>query len=394
MAEASWTTLPQAPAGEVTVSHVGIVSSDPRLEDLLRPSGLRLSRVEAGAWAALSGAGAPAVLVADLRRETHVPPALAAYRREHPAVAVVLVVSSFEAGLMLEAMRAGIAECVAEPLTAPALAEAVQRVLVHVRAASPGQVMAFVGAKGGVGTTTLAVNTAAALARHGDGDVLLMDLHSAYGDAAVFLGAEPRFSVADALDQVHRVDDALFRSLVERTRAGLDLLASPDRPAEAAADPGRIRLLLDFAARRYRYTVLDLPRGGTTMFDALDAVTTIVVVVSQELTALRNAGRLVETLKQRCGQSRVRVAIGRFDRHAEIGKPDVERALGMAAVHIVPSDYRLAIEALNAGRPIVVDGKSRTAHAVRRLAKDLAGTAAATPERPMGLLGRLVPRRA
>ena len=80
--------------------------------------------------------------------------------------------------------------------------------------AGASQVFAFIGAKGGVGTSTLAVNTAASLARDNKGQVLLIDLHHSQGDAAIFLGAEPRFSVIDALENSHRLDEALFRSMV------------------------------------------------------------------------------------------------------------------------------------------------------------------------------------
>ena len=80
-----------------------------------------------------------------------------------------------------------------------------------------------------MGTTTAAVNVATELARLKPGGVLLVDLHLAYGDAAVYLAAEPRFSVADALENTHRLDDAFLKSLCVRTKAGPELLASPDR---------------------------------------------------------------------------------------------------------------------------------------------------------------------
>ena len=110
------------------------------------------------------------------------------------------------------------------------LKAAIDRVVARRgRCHDPGQVFAFVGGKGGVGTTTLAVNVAAVLADRRASSTLLIDLHVAYGDAALFLGVEPRFSVADALENVHRLDEAFLRSLVGRTKIGLDVLASSDR---------------------------------------------------------------------------------------------------------------------------------------------------------------------
>jgi pilus assembly protein CpaE len=109
-----------------------------------------------------------------------------------------------------------------------------------------------------VGTTTLAVNTAAALAKAGVGEVLLIDLHLANGDAALFLGAEPRFSIIDALENVHRIDDSFFRSIVEKTKPGIDLLSSSDRMVQGLSDAKRVRALLEFAVHRYRFIVLDV----------------------------------------------------------------------------------------------------------------------------------------
>ena len=128
-------------------------------------------------------------------------------------------------------------------------------------------VFAFVGAKGGVGTTTTAVNVATALSASAQAQVLLIDLHLAHGDAAVFLGAEPRFSVVDALENMHRLDEAFFKSLVTRSKAGPDLLASSDRALVATGAHQGIRRLVEFAARVYRYTVLDVPRSDAAALE-------------------------------------------------------------------------------------------------------------------------------
>ena len=79
--------------------------------------------------------------------------------------------------------------------------------------------------KGGVGTTTVAVNVATALAKLEPKSTLFIDLHVANGDAAVFLGAEPRFSIVDALENTHRLDEAFFRNLIAHAKCGVDLLA-------------------------------------------------------------------------------------------------------------------------------------------------------------------------
>ena len=373
---------------------IAILSSDERLVDMLRTSGLRVSGIDQAELARYTrGTEAPQVLVVDVRGIDQLPSGLAAFRRQHSGAGVVLVVSSLDPRLMLEAMRAGVTECVAEPLAAKTLDEAVRRVLTNIVPHPTGQVFAFIGAKGGVGTSTLAVNTAAALGRDSKTHVLLIDLHTGHGDAAVFLGVEPRFSVLDALENIHRVDESFFSGVVEKALSSVHLLASPARPRPGGVDPKRIRALIDSAAQMYRTTVLDVPRSDMTMIDALDHATTIVVVPSQEISSLRNAARMADTLRQRYGPARVKVVVNRFHREAVIAQEDVERVIG-SDVKRIPSDYKVAVDALNAGRPIVLDMESRLAKSLSTFAKDLAGIAKERAERPSGVLGRLAWRRA
>ena len=371
---------------------VAIVSSDPRVEELLKPSGLSVDRFPRETWSPASIQSPPAALMLDVRGLPQLPPALTLFRRDFPGVPVVLVTSSLDAQMMLEAMRAGVSECVVEPLTSQSLDAALRRVIKDTDNTAC-QVFAFIGAKGGVGTTTLAVNTAASLGRNHKGEVLMIDLHHSHGDAAVFFGAEPRFSVIDALENSHRLDEALFRSLVEQTKSGIDLLASSDRILHASADSARTRSLLEFAARRYRYVVLDVPRSDVSVLDAVESVSSLVVVASQEIGALRNAARMTQTFGHRYGSSRVRVVVNRFDPKADIGQTDVEKVIGMAAQSL-PSDYRTAVDALNTGRPVVLDKDQKLGRAFNAFAGELAGIAKTPRPTGGGMLSRLALRRA
>jgi pilus assembly protein CpaE len=361
---------------------------------MLRASGLKAVRIDDAVFAGLSrSTDTPSAIVVDLRAQAQLPPGLPEIRRHHPELGIVLVVSALDPRLMLEAMRAGVNECVPEPLTVEALDEAVRRVIVGVRP-DPGQMFAFVGAKGGVGTSTLAVNTAAALARLGKGSTLLVDLHLVHGDAALFLGAEPRFSVLDALENVHRVDESFFNGLVEKTKSGVHLLASSTRPLHAPVNPQKTRALLEFAREKYRFTVLDVPRSDFSMLDALDPTTAIMIVTNQEVSALRSAAHVAETLRQRYNPERVRVLVNRFDKDSVVSTADIARVVGERVKHLIPSDYRVAVEAVNTGSPIVLDRDGRLAKSIRAFARDLAGVAKEKSEPQAGMLSRLAWRRA
>jgi pilus assembly protein CpaE len=357
----------------------------------MRPTSIQVS--DLGALAHPS-APQPDVIVLDLRDQAQLPATLPQVKRQHPATAVVIIASVLDPVLILEAMRAGANECVTDPVTERDLESAIQRVLAQRKAPIAGEVFAFIGAKGGVGTTTLAVNVATELARLAESaGTLLIDLHLAYGDAGLLLSAEPRFSVLDALENTHRLDEAFFRGLVVRTKAGPDLLASSERGMASPVDAHRIRTLIEFAARQYRYVVLDVHRSDTDALDALETATTIVVVANQDLATVRSASRMSGLLRQRYGKDKVRVVVSRYDSKAEITHDDIERTIGLPVNHMFPSDYRLALQALNKGRPLALDNHNRLAGSFAAFARDLSGLSDRSPDRPKGLFGRMTSRR-
>jgi pilus assembly protein CpaE len=351
-------------------------STDRQLEDILRACGMITAPLSGAELAAMAQPGRkqPDVLVLDLRGHAHLPAALAILRKHHPSTGVLIVADRLEPALLLEAMRAGVTEVVAAPLVANDIDAAINRLAVQRSVASDsGVALAFVGAKGGVGTTTVAVNVAATLARLVPGSTLLMDLHVANGDAAVFLGAEPRFSIVDALENTHRLDEAFFRNLIVKTKAGVDLLASSERLMTSAVDGRRIQTLLEMAKRHYRYVVLDTPRWDAAVLDSLTGVKQVVIVTNQELATVRGASRMAAMLRQRHGKDKLTVVMSRPDRHAAIGHEDVERAVGIKVKHTFPGDYRRALEALNKGRPLALDNQHELTGSLERLARSLAG---------------------
>jgi pilus assembly protein CpaE len=337
------------------------------------------------------GAKQPDVLVIDIREQSHLPAALPLVKRQHPTTGVVIVASKLDPALLLEAMRSGVNEFVTDPVTAVDLEAAIARVLAHRPALSVGgEAYAFIGAKGGVGTTTVAVNVATAMAKLSAGSTLLIDLHATHGDAAVFLGAEPKFSVIDALENTHRLDEAYFRGLIVRTKPGVDLLASSDRMMVSSLDVRRIHTLLEFAARHYRHIVLDVPRSDPAVLDAIESVSRIVIVANQELATVRNASRMAATLRQRYGKDKLTIVISRADRLAEIGHEDIERAVGSPVKYSFPSDYRRALQALNRGRPVTLENHNELSASFVKFASSLTGVKkpeSAKPAAPGGLFG-------
>jgi pilus assembly protein CpaE len=371
----------------VAASVVIVEGQDRRLGALAKAAGLSVVSVPEVS-SVDSARSVPDVLVVDLRGETSFPQDLAAFKRRHARTGVVIVVTQLDTAIMLAAMRAGVTEVLPDPVSPADLRAAVDRLSgADAIGGGRGRTLAFVGAKGGVGNTTLAVNVAAVLAAGGRATVLMVDMHlTGHGDTALFLGVEPRFSIVDALENVNRLDGTFLRSLVVTAKCGVDVLASPTLPSLKHPEAQELRALLERLASQYDYLVLDMPRSEMGVIDAIEPVTAVSLVLNQELPTVRRAAQIGSLLRQRYGKDRVGAVVCRYDARADIGQDDIERVSGVPVWAVLPSDYRRAVAAANVGRPLVSEPNSRLASAIQDLARKLAGMApeevAATVARP------------
>ena len=377
----------------IDITIIGDLTQD--LDKPLRAAGLRLTFASQNDLLRMvqPGAKAPKVIALDVRGAAGLPASLPVLKREHPTTGVVIIAAKLDPTLMLEAMRAGVTEWVTAPIDERELLAAVHRVAGLGTEQTKGEMFAVIGGKGGVGATTVAVNVATTLSKVGS--TLLIDLHPACGDAALFLGCDVKHSIIDALENTHRLDENFLKGIVMKTKAGADLLASPERAGAIVIEEQRVRAVVECALRSYRYVVLDVPRSTVGFEQTLALASAITVVATQELAATRGAARMAAALRERHGAQRVRIVINRYDKTADIASSDLEHAVGGRVGFKFPSNYRLAIEALNKGRPVVVDNHNKLAAAFSSYARSLAqvSTPEPTEERSAGLFGRFSVRR-
>lgn len=368
-------------------------SRDPLVLAELRQRDMQTTAVELAELAHVAGRG-PDTVIIDIRDLPGLPREVQAIRRQFPEAGLVILARTMNSTALLEAMRMGVNEWVAEPLVTDDLVAAIRRVARPSTSAPPGKLFAILGAKGGVGSTTVAVNLATSMTLVSKEPTLLIDLHPAYGDSAVFLGVDPRFTVADALENIDRLDETYLRGLIAQTPVGVDVLASGYRLPTVPFDVPRIRRLLDLVSTMYRFIVLDCARSEPAVLEAIDAATQIVVVANQELPSLRNATRIVSQLRQRCGPDRVKVAMTRFDPKAELGRSDIEKIIGGAVNYQFPNDYRASMGAITRGEPLIVSNHSQLASSMGDFARQLGGLQSAKKDAAKtGLFGRLGGRR-
>ena len=224
-----------------------------------------------------------------------------------------------------------------------------------------GRLVCFYGAKGGVGTTTLAINTAIALARQ-KRRVALMDANLQLGDERVFLDLSlDSPSIVNAISEPD-LDAELMKKLMTRHHTGIELLLAPPNPEQAdivverqRAQPESLSNILRLLRHAYDYTLVDMAKTiddfNLQLFDEADI---IYVVMTADLSCLKNVRLVLETMDS-LGYERgkAQLVLNRSNAYTGINVDNAESALGRKIDHQVINEYRGAISALNSGEPFM-----------------------------------------
>ena len=282
-----------------------------------------------------------------------------------PGAAIFAIALVAEPDLILQSMRAGANEFFTWPPPEETFHGAIRRTAARRETAQGARAAAttlvFFGAKGGAGTTTVAVNCGVELARLSKKSTVIVDLKPGLGEVALFLGVRPRYSLLDAIDNLHRLDREFLRELVTKHKSGLEILAGSDQfDRPGAADGGAIEELFRLLARQYEYIVVDAgSQINSCTVAALYTADTIFMVANPDVPSVRNAQRLLDRVRQlgACGE-RVRVLLNRAAEPFPIPPKQIEGALGHPIHHTFPSDYKTVSTALNSGVPLALTGAS------------------------------------
>jgi pilus assembly protein CpaE len=327
---------------------------------------LRSSSVPVTVVDAIRDGAPPELIVVDIREDaasglSHIE----RFRATAPAAAIFAVAHTADPDLILQSMRAGANEFFIWPPADETFHGAIRRTAAR-RDTSQGsrptaQTFVFFGAKGGAGTTTVAVNCGVELARLSKRSTLILDLKPGLGEVALFLGVRSRYSVLDAIDNMHRLDREFLKELVIKHKSGLEILAGSDhfdRPA--AADSGALEELFRVLSRQYEYLVIDAgSQINSCTVAALYAADRMFLVANPDVPSVRNAQRLLERVRELGGSGdRVRLLLNRAAEPYPIPPKQIETALGHPIHHMFPSDYKTVSTALNSGVPLSLAGDS------------------------------------
>ena len=295
-----------------------------------------------------------------------------------PEARIFVVSGHSHPQLIINTMRAGAREFLTKPVTTSQLAQAFRRYHEERRRNQDhhGKLYCVTSAKGGSGTTTVAINLSASVAKLQGTRVALVDLGNPLGDAATYLNIHPQFTVTDALEAGERLDAVMLESLVTQ-KNGFALLAGltefRDRPAMRESDP--LIKPLQVARQSYSHTLVDLPCSTeqVSLEACAQACDAVVVVLTPELPALWRSHRLLLLLERSGLSEKVRLLVNRSQKSDEIGFGEIQKTLGRPVDFHLPNDYRCSIDAINSGKPLVNVNHSALSRRYAQIARDLTG---------------------
>ncbi len=292
-----------------------------------------------------------------------------------PETAIFAVSSQSQPDLIIQAMRSGCGEYLVKPLDVEQLLNAVARVGARRKERKEtdrAQVLAFLGAKGGCGVTTLVTQLGVLLASSYSRKTLVVDLHHDIGDAALYLRlTKYRYHSFELLENTDRLDAELLQSFVIRHSSGLDLIPAPEgaEPARQAL-PGAVAQTFDFLRLRYEFILVDLPVGlNNENHELLRYCDQVYLVTVAEVSALRNVLRHLDyfTHKQ-ISQERVRVILNRHQKRSLITDEQIEKAIHRKIHWKVPNQYVHVMKTISGGNPISQISSSEVARNLHELA--------------------------
>jgi pilus assembly protein CpaE len=252
-----------------------------------------------------------------------------------------------------------------------------------------GRVHVYYGAKGGVGTTTIAINAAIALHRELGRRVVLVDANLQFGDHRVFLdlGLDSK-SIVD-LVTASSIDRDLVRKVLVSHDSGIDLLLAPPSPETAElvrADQRHLPRIIEQLRQLYDYVIVDIDKRLDEMnLDAVESADQVFVVMTADLSCLKNVRLILETMETiSVDKDRVKLVLNRSNAFTGISVKNAESALGRTIDYQIVNEYRGAISALNSGAPFMfTKADSLIGRSVLEFARlvDKQGVPAAPPPR-------------
>lgn len=305
-------------------------------------------------------------LIVDLAGDTE--NAIKSLEKTRQAVPDLYVIASnyhSDGDSVIAAVRAGANDFILQPMKRIELRDAIARLeraprRAHSGESRLGKVYTFLGTKGGVGTTSMAVNFAGVLAQRKQQTVLL-DLDWMGNDVAMQLGASPQYTLNEVAENLERMDQALFEGFVTRDALGFFVVGPPDALENRIyfTEP-MLREFVTFLVEKYESIVIDAGRiiADEVVLGALQSSSSIFLVINQEFPALRNAQRYIGFLmRMGFSQDQIKVVVNEYRKKPVAGLATLEQiqqTLNQPVFYGIPQSPAV-LASINKSRPFVAN---------------------------------------
>lgn len=319
--------------------------------------------------------------------------ALEGWLRQRPHLNVLVLSEDNSKALLMQAMRAGVREVMPLPLNPDDLAQTLQRWSERAAALTwpstnagtvsaaapattpsaperPGRLVAFMGCKGGNGTSFVAANMAHIMANEFGKKCAFVDLDLQCGDASFYLGSGAnKHSLGDLTRQIDRLDVQLLASCLHPVSPRLNLLAAPHSLENAMTiQPQDIEKVLALVRSQHEHVVVDLPRNLNALtLKVLDMADVVYIVMQSQTPDVRDAQRLVNMMRALgLNETKLRLLVNRYKPRGWVSLPELEKAVGLKVQQSIPSGPEWVDESLHIGQPLsVVNDHNAVIHALR-----------------------------
>jgi pilus assembly protein CpaE len=276
-------------------------------------------------------------------------------------IAIVALSSASEPDLLLQAMRAGCSEFLGKPFdngeftdTLTRLAHRWSAIITHPQDA--GRILSFFGAKGGVGTTTLAVHLAMYLVKDFKKKVLLIDNHAQLGHVALYLGMDgTHHTFHELVSNVGRLDRELLGGFIATHSSGLDFLSSPDvYGGEQNTDTEAVEQTVEFLSGLYDFVLLDCEASFEDINLAIiDLSNWVYLIATPEIGAIRDLSRYLDGLIQNEHTTdKLQVVINRYSSRDAVTLEQIEKAVRLPIAFKISNAHADVVHAINVGEPV------------------------------------------
>ena len=291
-----------------------------------------------------------------------------------PGTKVLIIGHANDVMLYRELLKRGVSEYLVEPVAPLQLMEAISNLYNNPETEPVGHVYAFIGAKGGVGSSTVCHNAAWSLSEMLKVDVVIADLDLAFGTTGLDFNQDPMQGIADALSSPDRLDEVLLDRLLTKCSEHLSIFPAPvvlDRDYDISVEG--CDQVIDVVRQNVPYVIVDLPHTWTAWVKhTLLQADEVIITAAPDLANLRNAKNIVDLLQQvRRNDAKPRLVMNMVNmpKRPEISVKEFESAIGLKAISVIDFDSETFGQAANNGQMIEeLSAKARSAAAFRDIA--------------------------